>query len=255
MHAGLKCCDDRFACNSQYLFHALDWIERNAVASSIHFAERKQFQSDINFGQLMNKDTVKRMISDDQIFSSFKDTRGTPQYSHNTVLDVLAKIRQFGVYTFFLTCSAEEFHGTEIIQIVARQYGETLTDEEMNSVDWSTKMNYLKRNPVTVARQIDYIFQQLWGKVILSGIYPIGQILNFDDRREFQSRGTEHMHAPIHVVDAPKIDENTNSEVIEFIDKYITCALPDEEKYPEMNKLVRKVHTHHHITTCRKKRG
>ena len=38
-------CDDRFAANPQYIFHALDWIERNAVASSVHFAERKQFQS------------------------------------------------------------------------------------------------------------------------------------------------------------------------------------------------------------------
>ena len=48
-------------------------------------------------------------------------------------------------------------------------------------MDWSTKVNYLKINPVTVARQIDYIFKQLWGKVILSGMYPTGQILKFDD--------------------------------------------------------------------------
>ena len=105
-----------------------------------------------------------------------------------------------------------------------------LTDEEVNTMDWDIKINYLKRTPVTVARQIDYLFQQLWDKVILSGMHPIGQILNFDNRKEFQNRGTEHMHAPFHVVDAPKIDENNNSEVMKFIDKYITCALPDEEK-------------------------
>ena len=254
VHTRLKCCDDRFASNSQYIFHALDWIERNAVASSIHFAERKQFQSDISVGQLMNKDTVKIMISDDQIFSLFKN-RATPQYFHNMLLDVLAKIRQFGVYTFFLTCSAAEFHRAQIIQIVARQCGETLTDKEVNSLDWGTKMNYLKRNPVTVARQIAYLFKQLWNKFILSGMHPIGQILSFDDRREFQNRGTEHMHAPVQVVDAPKIDENNDSEVIEISDKDITCALSDKEKYPEMNKLVRKVQTHHHTTTCRKKKG
>ena len=65
----------------------------------------------------------------------------------------------------------------------------------------------------------------------------------------------EHMHAPIHVVDALKIDENNDSEVKEFINKYILCALSDEEKYSEMNKLVRKVQIHHHTTTCRKKKG
>ena len=51
VHARLKCCEDRFASNSQYIFYALDWIERNAVASFIYFAERKQFQSNISVGQ------------------------------------------------------------------------------------------------------------------------------------------------------------------------------------------------------------
>ena len=75
-------------------------------------------------------------------------------------------------------------------------------------MDWSTKVNYLKRNPVTVSRQIDDVFKQLLGKVILSGLNPAGQSSNFDGRREFQKRGTEHMHALIHVVESPKVDMN-----------------------------------------------
>ena len=39
------------------------------------------------------------------------------------------------------------------------------------------------------------------------------------------------MHAPIHTVDAPKIDQNEDSELAEFIDKYSTCAVPDETEY------------------------
>ena len=49
------------------------------------------------------------------------------------------------------------------------------------------------------------------------------------------------MYAPIHIVDVPKIGEDEDSNVVEFIDKYITCALPDEPKYPEMSNLVKKV--------------
>ena len=60
------------------------------------------------------------------------------------------------------------------------------------------------------------------------------------------------MHAPIHIVDAPKIDENEDSEVVEFIDKDITCALPDATKYPEMSNFVKKVQPHYDSTTCRK---
>ena len=131
VHARLKCCDDRFAANPQYIFRALDWIEQNTVVSSVHFAERKQFQSGINVGQLVNDGNVRRMISDHQIFCPFKNIRRTPHYFHKMLLDVLAKTRQFGEYTFFLTCSAAEFHWTEIIQVVAHQYGQTLTDEQV----------------------------------------------------------------------------------------------------------------------------
>ena len=42
VHGRLKCCDNRFASNPQYIFQCFDWTECNAVASSIHFAERKQ---------------------------------------------------------------------------------------------------------------------------------------------------------------------------------------------------------------------
>ena len=114
---------------------------------------------------------------------------------------------------------------------------------------------YLKSNTVTVARQIDHIFRQVFGKILYSGIHPIGQILNHDDRKEFQSREAEHPHAGIHVRNAPKIDENEGSEVEEFINKYITCSLPDESEYAELNNLVKTVQTHHHTFTCRKKKG
>ena len=88
-----------------------------------------------------------------------------------------------------------------------------------------------------------------------SGMHPIGQILNFANQRKFRNRETEHMHALIHIEDAPKIDENEDSEVTEFIDKYITCALVDEIKYPEMSNLVKKGQKHHYIITCRNKKG
>ena len=68
-------------------------------------------------------------------------------------------------------------------------------------MDWSAKGNYIKK-PVTLAKQIDYAFNQCWGKVILSAMHPIGQILNVINRREFQNRTAEYMHAPI-LVDAP----------------------------------------------------
>jgi len=61
------------------------------------------------------------------------------------------------------------------------------------------------------------------------------------------------MHVPIHILNAPKIDEDNYDDVIKFIDRYITCSLPDKNIHPELNSSVKKVQTHHHTTTCRKK--
>ena len=66
------------------------------------------------------------MITDAELYASFKSIRGTPQYFHEMMLDVLAKIRQYGPPTFFLTFSAAEFQWTDIIKSVAKQFGEDL---------------------------------------------------------------------------------------------------------------------------------
>lgn len=42
---------------------------------------------------------------------------------------------------------------------------------------------------------------------MLSRMHPTGQVLNFGNQREISNRGTENMHALIHIADAPTIDE------------------------------------------------
>ena len=90
---------------------------------------------------------------------------------------------------------------------------------------------------------------------MMSKMHPIGDILNFDSKREFQQKGPEHPHIGIHVMGAPKIDEDDDSVVAEFIDKYITCSIPDKNDYPELHKLVTSVQRHRHTQTCTKKKG
>ena len=66
-------------------------------------------------------------------------------------------------------------------------------------------------------------------------MHSIGQILNYDERREFQNGGTEHIYSPIHIVDALGLDEDDerkDDEVVFFIDKYISCLILNEKAYP-----------------------
>ena len=89
----------------------------------------------------------------------------------------------FGITTFFGTLTPEEFHWPEVIQIVACQYGTKLSADDVKQMDWKTKVMWFKRNPVTVAQQIDYIFRQVFGKVLFSSMHPIGKVLNFDAKK------------------------------------------------------------------------
>ena len=48
-------------------------------------------------------------------------------------------------------------------------------------------------------------------------------------RIEFQARGSPHAHTLIWVKDAPKFGVATDEDFSKFLDKYISCAIPQEE--------------------------
>ena len=75
-----------------------------------------------------------RNTTDNQLCASFKNVWDTQQYYHN-MLHVFAKVRKCGPYTFFLTCCA-----AEIIQVVARQYGEQLSDDQIQNLSLNEKL-------------------------------------------------------------------------------------------------------------------
>ena len=156
INARLLCSDTRFAESPEYTFAALDWLERDAISQNIAITTRKHFQQDLSVGQLKDPLRISRLLSENQLFTTFRNIRGSPQYFKQTHLDIMAKIRQLGPYTFFLTGSAAGFHWPEVIKVVAQQYGEALSDTDIASMNWESK-RWLERNPVTVARQIGYI--------------------------------------------------------------------------------------------------
>lgn len=81
----------------------------------------------------------------------------------------------------------------------------------------------------------------------------IAHILNFDDLREYQGRGTKHFHIPLHGEGTPKL-EDEDSEVIEFIDQYVVCSLSIRKLF-KIEWSGKTLQSHHHTQTYRKKEG
>ena len=184
--------DSRFAENRDYLFQCLHWSEVVDVYKTISVQLKKSKSKTINAGIIKNKSNLSQLFRKDEIFATFKNIRGTPQYFKSMQLDMIAKVRCFGTYTFFITGSAADFFWPELIIVIAKQYGTNFTIHDVEQMTMSDRRMWLARNPVTAARHIDFIFTKVW-KDIISGLHPVGQILNYDIRKEFQARGAAHL--------------------------------------------------------------
>jgi macrodomain Ter protein organizer (MatP/YcbG family) len=114
-------------------------------------------------------------------------------------------------------------------------------------MNWNEKTKLVQKDPVTCSRLFDHRVQQFIKIVLKSEFHPIGKVNDYFYRVEFQQRGSPHIHILIWVEDAPKYKENPNEDIVEYIDKHVSCNLSDEFK-----DLIA-LQVHKHSKTCRKK--
>lgn len=104
--------------------------------------------------------------------------------------DVLGMIRQLGIPTWFLTLSGADMQWPDVIQTIARQYGTMLSDEDVNDEDVKTmsfeeKSNWLRQNPVTPDRHFQYRLNTFFQVFLKSSAHPLGELVNYAIRIEF----------------------------------------------------------------------
>ena len=159
-------------------------------------------------------------------------------------------IRQLGTPTWFFTLSAADMKWPDVIQTIARQYGVNYTDEEISALSFEEKSNWIRRNPVTTARHFQYRLNTFFQEFLKSTAKPLGEIEDYGIRIEFQARGSPHAHCVIWIKDAPRYGVDDNKDVYEFIDKYITCSIPEEDG--KMKDLVLLLQQHRHSSYCKR---
>jgi len=59
--------------------------------------------------------------------------------------------------------------------------------------------------------------------VFKSKAQPLGEIVDYAIRVEFQARWSSHAHCVLEVKDAPKYGVDTDEDICAFIDQYIMC--------------------------------
>ena len=248
--------DGRFAQDIDYLLAAQYTVESKQVRDDIQISLRQTrghtFQNRaVNAGLLRSPANLQAMIQTDAAFRFLKNVRGSPAYWRVALLDLLAMLRQLGTPTWFLTLSAADMQWPEVIQSIARQYGQIFSDDEVLAMSWEEKCRWLRSNPVTAARQFQHRLEVFFKDFIGSKCNPIGELQDFMIRVEFQARGSPHAHTILWIKDAPKLDVDPDDVVTAFIGKYQTCAVPDEAC--DLRDLVLSRQQHVHSATCRRR--
>ncbi|KAJ8043494.1 hypothetical protein HOLleu_10601 [Holothuria leucospilota] len=235
----LLSADSRFASEPEYIFYAQYSAELNEVSSSISIALRKGSTKNtagqvITSSMLQNSKQLQHIMKQDEGYKFTKKGRGTPPYWENTLQDVYGMVRELGIPTWFCTFSAADRRWPEIVQAILEQQQRPIPE----TLSWTDHCKIIASNPVTAARMFEHRVQALIKHVILSPANPIGEVIDYFYRVEFQQRGWPHIHCLFWVKNAPQVDKSTDLQVTTFINKYVSCHLPSATEDPELHEIV-----------------
>ena len=105
-------------------------------------------------------------------------------------------------------------------------------------------------DPISASRFIDNKFKAVLDFLLFDKVpdekRPLGNVIHYCIRREYQSRGVQHFHLQIWVEDAPLMDDGVinKEEISAFIAKYATCQLPDPTLCPTLYERIMKFQHH-----------
>ena len=158
-------------------------------------------------------------------------------------------IRQLSLPTWFISLSAADTRWTDLLKMLAKLNDDAdLTDTDIEKLTWQEKTKLVQKDPVTCSRYFDHRVHEFLNTVLKSNCEPVGKVKDYFYRVEFQQRGSPHIHMLVWVENAPTLDTNSEGEIVQFVDQYLTCSAEKNETL----ELV-KLQTHKHSRTCRKK--
>lgn len=161
-------------------------------------------------------------------------------------------IRQLGIPTWFATFSAADMRWSEVLRVLSEQQG---CIQSLEDLDWNGKAEILKKktNPVMTATLFNHSFHTFLKEIIIKrGV--VGNVKDHFHRIEFQQRCSPCAHCLFLDLRAPQIDRDEDQAVCDFIDKYVSCKLPDRTADSDLQEKDTSVqqHSNHHSKSCRK---
>jgi len=191
-----------FRTNSQYLFFLLHESNIRALKAGIYHKLNVSNTKE----KLTSSECLKRLESNELEgnLTIFARLRNTSQYWLTPRSDIEIMITWYGPVTFFLTLSPAEYNWERLDKYLRKvnsdvQHGKTTAA-------------LIALDPVSTSRIIENKFRAMLD-FISSDDGPIGKVVHYAWRREYQTRGLQHFHIVIWVDQALLLGESTNEQV------------------------------------------
>ena len=135
-------------------------------------------------------------------------------------------IRQLSLPTWFMSLSAADTRWTDLLKMLAKlNDGIDYSEKELENLSWQEKTQLVQKDPVTCSRYFDHRVQEFLNTVLKSSCEPIGKLLDYFYRVEFQQRGSPHIHMLVWIENAPTLETNSEREIVQFVDKILINKL------------------------------
>ena len=247
----LRSVDRRAAQSVPNIFFKHKKLQMKQISDKVNLAVRrcKKRGQKITAAEARDSSYVDKLVNLDEGYYIFRQLRNSPAYSETRKKDIFAMIRQLSLPTWFMSLSAADTRWTDLLKMLAKlNDGIDYSEKELENLSWQEKTKLVQKDPVTCSRYFDHRVQEFLNTVLKSSCEPIGKLLDYFYRVEFQQRGSPHIHMLVWIENVPTLETNSEREIVQFVDKYLTCNT-DNEKTANLVGL----QSHKHSRTCRKK--
>ena len=247
----LRSVDRRAAQSVPNIFFKHKKLQMKQISEKVNLAVRrcKGNEKKITAAEARNSEYLDKLVNLDEGYYIFRQLRNSPAYLQSRKKDIFAMIRQLSLPTWFMSLSAADTRWTDLLKMLAKlNNGVSYTDKDIEELTWQEKTKLVQKDPVTCSRYFDHRVQEFLNIILKSNCEPIGKLRDFFYRVEFQQRGSPHIHMLVWIDNAPSLEKNSEEEIVQFVDKYLTCSVNDEETAHLVE-----LQTHKHSKTCRKK--
>ncbi|MCG8077008.1 MAG: AAA family ATPase, partial [Candidatus Thiodiazotropha taylori] len=247
----LRSVDRRAAQSVPNIFFKHKRLQMKQISDKVNLAVRrcKSKGKTITAAEARNPAYLDKLVNLDEGYYIFRQLRNSPAYLAARKKDIFAMIMQLGLPTWFMSLSAADTRWIDLLKMLAKlNDGIELTDKDIESLTWQEKTRLVQKDPVTCSRYFDHRVQEFLNIILKSTSEPIGKLKDFFYRVEFQQRGSPHIHMLVWVENAPFLEKNSEEEIVQFVDQYLTCSAENKETVHLVE-----LQTHKHSRTCRKK--